>query len=101
MSAHEATPEMVSSPNESLQTESLQSPYLTPAEAAEYLRITPKALATWRSQGNGKGPDYFKFGSRVAYCIADLDRWANRQRRSGDGEMAAAQVVEELARRVR
>ena len=43
-------------------------------EAAEYLGLSPGTLEVWRSLG--RGPRYRKFGRRVMYDIADLDRYA-------------------------
>lgn len=52
---------------------------LKPDEAAQYLGVSPKTMANWRSLG--LGPAYTQYyGRRVAYLIEDLDafRRANR-----------------------
>lgn len=48
--------------------------YLTPAEAATLLRISPRTLEKQRSLGGG--PRFRKFGRRVLYAITDLEAWA-------------------------
>ena len=50
-------------------------PYLTNAEAAAVLRLSPRTLEKLRV--NGGGPRFRKFGSRVIYAREDLDAWAN------------------------
>lgn len=42
---------------------------LTPKEAADFLRITPRCLANWRVAG--KGPRYCKLGG-IRYRLQDL-----------------------------
>ena len=49
--------------------------YLTNAEAAAVLKLSPRTLEKLRV--NGGGPRFRKFGSRVIYARADLDEWAN------------------------
>lgn len=54
---------------------------LTPAEAAERLRLAKQTLARWRTEGHG--PPFLRVGGRIAYLVADLDRWlAERRHRS-------------------
>jgi hypothetical protein len=52
---------------------------LTPAEAAERLRLRPQTLARWRVEGFG--PVFVKLGGRVAYPARELAGWitSNRQ----------------------
>jgi hypothetical protein len=54
--------------------------YLTPKEAADYLRRAPKTLEDWRVQK--KGPRYHKLGpskkAAVLYHRSDLDSWMAR-----------------------
>lgn len=40
-------------------------------ESADYLRLQPSTLETWRSRGGG--PKFSKLGSRVVYRIEDLE----------------------------
>lgn len=42
-------------------------------EAAEYLGLSPTTLATWASIG--RGPEFYKAGSRVWYLEATLRSW--------------------------
>lgn len=55
-----------------------QSPFLDADEAAKYLRITLRALESFRVKG--EGPAYRKHGARVIYHLADLDAWSLRRR---------------------
>lgn len=61
--------------------------FLPRKEAAEYLGISPKALATWHLTGRLRG---VKLGTgrtcRVVYRKSDLDRWV--------AELAAQQQPE-------
>ena len=55
-------------------TNCVRCPSLAPAEAAEYLNTTRKALA--RLRGRRTGPEYDRAESgRVTYSVADLDVW--------------------------
>ncbi len=48
--------------------------YLTTEEAAEYLRVRPATLKTWRSRGSG--PEFYRPSPGIVrYTVADLDRW--------------------------
>ena len=51
------------------------SRYLTNAEAAEYLRLSPRTLEKHRVLGGG--PRFRKFGRRVLYALTDLETWAD------------------------
>jgi hypothetical protein len=55
------------------------SVFLTAAEAAAFLRISPITLGRWRIEGCG--PAYRKFGSRVLYKVAYLMNWSDGQLR--------------------
>lgn len=48
--------------------------YLTNAEAAEFLQLSPRTLEKQRVVGGG--PRFRKFGRRVVYALDDLVRWA-------------------------
>lgn len=50
-----------------------QSNRMTPAEAAKYLKRTPKTLAQWRYCRIG--PPYIKIGRSVYYDKRILDAW--------------------------
>ena len=49
---------------------------LTPAEAAEILRISPATLPRWRWAG--EGPDFVRIGRSIRYRREDLDRYIQR-----------------------
>jgi hypothetical protein len=51
--------------------------YFTNAEAAAYLRLSPRTLEKQRVIGGG--PRFHKFGRRVMYAIKDLDAWASER----------------------
>ncbi len=52
--------------------------YLSNAQAAELLNLSPRTLEKHRV--NGGGPAFRKFGRRVLYSRADLDSWAADRR---------------------
>ena len=62
--------------------QALKSPYMTPAEAAEYLRIEERTLNNMRWRG--EGPHWRKHGGKVLYHINDLNCWS-RHRDFGEG----------------
>jgi excisionase family DNA binding protein len=47
--------------------------YLTPSEAASYLRTSKSTLAKRRMQGSG--PPFVRIGRAVRYRLSDLDTW--------------------------
>lgn len=49
-------------------------PLATKDEVAAYLRIDPRTLDNWAS--NGQGPDYIKVGGARRYDMADVRNWA-------------------------
>lgn len=73
--AERAASEVASAP----ETRYSRSPpkYLTTAEAAHHVRLSPRSLERFRVEGNG--PSYLKAGpgkrARVFYRLADLDEW--------------------------
>jgi excisionase family DNA binding protein len=50
--------------------------YLTPSEAASYLRTSKSTLAKRRMKGSG--PVFVRIGRAVRYRLSDLDTWINR-----------------------
>lgn len=48
-----------------------KSPFLTSAEAAHILRLTPQTLANMRHKGYG--PRYRKHGRKIIYVKKDID----------------------------
>lgn len=60
--------------------------YLTPREAAAYLKLSPVTLAQWRCKD--RGPAFLKLGAAVRYARRDLDAWAEAQRvPAGDAQV--------------
>lgn len=49
--------------------------YLNNAEAAGFLRLSPRTLEKQRVIGGG--PRFRKFGRRVMYALTDLQAWAD------------------------
>lgn len=54
-------------------TNTITSPWMTPKEAAEYLKTTVRTLQHYRTKKSG--PHYEKRGKVIRYNIEDLDRW--------------------------
>ena len=48
--------------------------FLTNAEAAAFLKLSPRTLEKQRVTGGG--PPFRKFGRRVLYAVEDLERWS-------------------------
>ena len=59
---------------------------LPPPAASDYLGIAVPTLACWRHYG--RGPNYFKVGSRIFYEQSALDAWLDSRRRSSTSEAA-------------
>lgn len=51
------------------------TPFFTQSEAADFLRLSERTLERWRVEG--MGPSFRRFGRRVVYAKADLERWAD------------------------
>lgn len=62
--------------------------YLTPKEAAAYLRSSPSTLAKLRLVGGG--PRYCSIGRAIRYRKVDLDQWMVQRCKSSTSEAAAA-----------
>lgn len=52
--------------------------YLDNAEAAAFLKLSPRTLEKQRVRGGG--PAYCKLGRRVVYALTDLEAWASQRR---------------------
>ncbi len=51
---------------------------LLPAEAADYLRVSPRQLRRLRREGGG--PRFQRWGPHtIRYLLADLDAWIDAQ----------------------
>lgn len=62
-------------------TPQIQAPAkLNSPDAAEYVGVANSTMDTWRCLG--KGPKFFKAGSRVWYLVSELDAWI--ESRSGN-----------------
>jgi hypothetical protein len=64
--------------NKRVRPPAVDSPFFWAAEAAIYLRISPRALENFRE--SGEGPVYRKHGARIVYHLEDLQRWSSRRR---------------------
>jgi hypothetical protein len=54
------------------------SPFLSNAEAARFLNLSPRTLEKLRVVGGG--PQFRKLGRRVMYTIEELEAWAGMRR---------------------
>ena len=56
--------------------------YLNTAEAAQYLRVSPRTLEKWRL--TGEGPVFRRLGGgrAVRYALEELDEFAGDRRRT-------------------
>lgn len=59
----------------------------TPAEAARFLRLSPRSLERWRV--DGEGPRFVKMGRRVVYEGRDLLAYVARVKARTDSGAAA------------
>jgi len=56
-------------------------PFMRSAELAKLIRLKPKTLAEYRS--NGEGPEYIKAGPRLCiYTAAAVEAWLDKNRRA-------------------
>lgn len=63
----------------------LDDHFLNEAQAAEFLKFSPKALQKWRCNGNG--PKFLKVSARgVRYKMSDLLSWAEQRTYSSTSE---------------
>lgn len=62
----------------------MQYEWLTPAEAADYLRVTPQTLSKWRSRQVKTIPNipYSKINQRVYYRKSDLDQFLEKNKQT-------------------
>jgi len=66
----------------------VNSPLITPEEAARLLGVKPSTLAAWRTLGRYHLP-YVKIGAKVRYRPEDIDAFIERRTRQHTGEEAA------------
>jgi hypothetical protein len=60
-----------------MSTATWREPLATPAEAAAYLRRSPKTLRNWRAKG--EGPRFTGRGPGVRYRWPDVEKWLREQ----------------------
>jgi hypothetical protein len=65
--------------------------YLSNAQAAAYLNLSPRTLEKQRVIGGG--PRFRKFGRRVVYAVADLDAWADERRCASTSDLPYERAV--------
>jgi excisionase family DNA binding protein len=67
-----------------------QDAYMTPKEAAEYLRSSPSTLA--KRSLTGESPAFTRIGAAIRYRKSDLDAWmaATVRRSTSDTREVAA-----------
>jgi len=65
-------------------TDSAENPFLTVAEAAQYLRLKKRTLDNMRWIGTG--PKFRKHGGRIFYHKDDLMEWSKNSRRQSTSE---------------
>jgi len=58
--------------------------YMGTREAAAFLGLSPRTLDRYRV--TGEGPAFHKFGTRVRYARADLEKWAAERRRTSTSD---------------
>jgi excisionase family DNA binding protein len=70
-----------------------QDAYMTPKEAAEYLRSSPSTLAKRRITGHS--PRFSRIGAAIRYRRSDLDEWmaANVRRSTSEPREASLKDV--------
>lgn len=56
------------------------APLMDSAPVAEWLGISPNALAKMRVEGTG--PAFIRVGSRIKYAISDVEDYINTNRRT-------------------
>jgi Helix-turn-helix domain len=64
--------------------EKSDNPFLTVAEAAEYLRLKKRTLDNMRWMGTG--PKFRKHDGRIYYHVDELKEWSLNSRRNSTSE---------------
>lgn len=65
--------------------------YLTEAQVAEILGISPRTLQAWRYRG-GHTPAFVKLGRTVRYRRSDLDAWIEERRRKSTSDSGPVEI---------
>ena len=58
--------------------------YMTTAQAAAHLGLSPRTLESYRCRGGG--PPFYVFGSVVRYLLSDVVKWASKRRRNSTSD---------------
>ena len=61
-------------------------PYFNTAEAAKYLRLSPRTLENMRL--TGEGPVYRKHGRLVVYHLTDLIAWSESRKQESTSDVS-------------
>jgi predicted DNA-binding transcriptional regulator AlpA len=69
---------------EKAMNEKSDNPFLTVAEAADYLRLKKRTLDNMRCMGTG--PKFRKHGGRIYYHEEELKEWSLNSRRNSTSE---------------
>ncbi|MBZ5709272.1 tyrosine-type recombinase/integrase [Nannocystis pusilla] len=69
---------------------------LTAEDAANFLKLSPRTLEKWRSEG--AGPPVLRMGRRIAYARRDLVRWLAEQEARGRKESSVRDELEVTCR---
>jgi hypothetical protein len=62
-----------------IRLEQRPEPLLTVQEAAEYLRLTPRALYNQRYRGDDPGALGIRVGKKILYRTSDIDRFLDER----------------------
>lgn len=68
----------MASPSDDARNSPAPSPFLSNAQAARFLNLSPRTLEKLRVVGGG--PQFRKLGRRVMYTVEELDAWAAMRR---------------------
>jgi len=55
-------------------------PWLTRAEAAQYIGLATKTLDNWRACKDPRRPPCYSPGGKIMYKQSDLDAWLEKQK---------------------
>lgn len=83
-------------PEEETPPASRSSPYLTISELADRLRVTKETVRHWRKRDYL--PPAFKFGRRVMWAIADIERWEMARKEKAERKVQAMRRLGEYFR---
>ncbi len=58
-----------------------QGRFMSRAELAELMGVTPRAVRAWASKGTG--PEYIRVGRTCRYETRDVEQWIKESKRKG------------------